>query len=56
MIAATLVHEFAHIAGAPGGVSHAAEKAADQCGFKPQYDPTILGSVEELGKYIEKIA
>lgn len=56
MIAATIIHEFAHIAGAPGGVSHAAEKAADKCGFKPQYNPTILGSIEKLGKYLEQLA
>ncbi len=56
MIAATLVHEYAHIAGAPGGASHAAEKAADMCGFKPQYDPTILGSIEKLSKDLERLA
>ncbi len=56
MIAATIVHEFAHIAGAHGGASHAAEKAADMCGFKPQYDPTILGSIKQLGEYLETIA
>lgn len=56
MIAATIVHELAHVAGAPGGASHAAEKAADKCGFKPQYDPTILGSINSLGKYLESIA
>ncbi len=56
MIAATIVHEFAHIAGAPGGASHAAEKAADMCGFKPQYDPTILGSIKQLGAYLENLA
>ncbi len=56
MIAATIVHELAHVAGAPGGASHAAEKATDKCGFKPQYDPTILGSINSLGKYLESIA
>lgn len=56
MIAATLVHEFAHIAGAPGGNSHAAEKAADKCGFKPQYNPLILGSIDALGKHLENLA
>ena len=56
MIAATIVHEFAHIAGAPGGASHAAEKAADMCGFKPQYNPAILGSIKQLGAYLEKLA
>lgn len=56
MIAATIIHEFAHVAGAPGGMDHSAEKAADTCGFKPQYNPTIMGSLEDLGKYIERIA
>ena len=56
MVAATIVHEFAHIAGAPGGVSHAAEKAADMCGFKPQYNPAILGSIKQLGAYLESLA
>lgn len=56
MIAATIVHEFAHIAGAPGGASHAAEKAADRCGFKPQYNPTIIGSIKQLGAHLERLA
>lgn len=56
MVAATIVHEFAHIGGAPGGTSHDAEKAVEKCGFKPQYDPTILGSIKQLGYYLEKIA
>ena len=56
MIAATIVHEFAHIAGAPGGASHAAEKAADMCGFKSQYNPAILGSIKQLGAYLEQLA
>lgn len=56
MVAATIVHEYAHIGGAPGGASHAAEKAADKCGFKPQYNPRILGSIKQLGAYLEKLA
>jgi len=56
MIAATIVHEFAHIAGAPGGASHKAEKAADKCGFGPQYNPKIMGSIRELGVHLESIA
>lgn len=56
MVAATIVHEFAHIAGAPGGASHAAEKAADMCGFKLQYNPAILGSIKQLGAYLENLA
>ncbi|NOY84928.1 MAG: hypothetical protein GXO96_08955 [Nitrospirae bacterium] len=56
MVAATIMHEFAHIGGAPGGASHSAEKAADMCGFKQQYNPTILGSIKQLGAYLEKLA
>lgn len=56
MIAATIVHELAHAAGAPGGSSHAAEKAADKCGFKPQYNPNIVGSVYELSQFIQRMA
>src|SRR6185295_4550335 len=47
MVGATLVHELAHVAGAPGGGSHAAERAAHECGFVPQYNPTIIGSLQE---------
>jgi hypothetical protein len=53
MVAATLVHEFAHIGGAPGGASKDAEKAADECYFDPQYDPTIMGSLDRLGQYLQ---
>ena len=56
MIAATIIHEFAHIGGAPGGASHDAEKAASKCGFKPQYNPLIMGSIKDLGVYLEKIS
>ena len=56
MIAATIVHELAHVAGAPGGTSHAAEKATNVCGFKPQYNPNIIGSLDQLGKHLEKLA
>lgn len=56
LVAATIVHECAHVAGAPGGASHAAEKAVDVCGFKPQYDPAILGSIKRLGVYLESMA
>lgn len=52
MIAATMCHELAHAAGAPGGASHAAELAADRCYFGDQYDSTILGSVDGLYRYL----
>jgi hypothetical protein len=56
MIGATIVHELAHIGGAPGGVSHAAERAAHECGFRPQYDPIILGTLRSLAGLLERIA
>ena len=56
MVAATVVHELAHVGGAPGGASHAAEKAADECSFQPQYDPTILGELRQLGTALETLA
>lgn len=56
MVAATIVHEFAHIGGAPGGTSHAAEKSTDMCGFKQQYDPLLIGSIKQLGAYLENAA
>jgi len=56
MIAATIVHEVAHTGGAPGGASHQAERAVDRCGFGNQYDPTILGSVRDLSRYLQTYA
>jgi len=55
-VAATIVHEFAHIAGAPGGTSKSAEKSVKMCGFNLQYDKNIQGSIKTLGEYLEKIA
>jgi hypothetical protein len=46
MVAATVIHEMAHVAGAPGGDSHMAERAVDKCGFHDEYDPRLLGSLE----------
>ena len=54
MIAATLCHELAHAAGAPGGASHAAELAAKRCYFGDQYDSTILGSVDTIYRYLRE--
>src|SRR3990172_1047554 len=56
LVAATILHELAHVAGAPGGASHAAEKANDRCGFKLQYDPAIMVSIQQLGSYLERLA
>lgn len=56
MIGATIVHEFAHIGGAPGGASHKAERAVRECGFIPQYDPDIRGSLQLLASFMERMA
>jgi hypothetical protein len=45
-IAATLVHELAHVNGAPGGEeSKAAESTLPQCGFDDKYNPATVGMV-----------
>ena len=47
VIAATLVHELAHVNGAPGGWtdSKAAESTLPPCGFDDQYNPAMVGSI-----------
>jgi hypothetical protein len=55
-IAATIVHEFAHIGGAPGWPSPAAEQALPKCGFGLQYDPAILGSIESVAQMLARMA
>ena len=47
VIAATLVHELAHVNGAPGGWtdSKAAESTLPPCGFEDQYNPAMVGSI-----------
>ena len=43
-IAATLVHELAHVNGAPGGmVSKAAEATLPPCGFEDKFNPAAVG-------------
>jgi hypothetical protein len=43
-IAATLVHELAHVNGAPGGMeSKAAESTLPPCGFDDKYNPATVG-------------
>jgi hypothetical protein len=43
-IAATLVHELAHINGAPGGMdSKAAEATLPPCGFDDMFNPATVG-------------
>jgi hypothetical protein len=41
--AATIVHEMAHVNGAPGGSSTAAEDAMTPCGLKGLVDPNAVG-------------
>lgn len=40
---ATIVHEMAHVNGAPGGLSMAAENALAPCGLKGLVDPHAVG-------------
>jgi hypothetical protein len=45
-IAATLVHELAHVNGAPGGMeSKDAESTLPPCGFDDKYNPATVGAV-----------
>jgi hypothetical protein len=44
-VAATLVHEFAHINGAPS-TTHQAEGTLKCCGFRALEDPRIIGSAD----------
>jgi hypothetical protein len=54
MIAATLVHELAHIGGAPGGASTDAEDAVGACYFRaPVYRPWITGSIQDIADQLE---
>jgi hypothetical protein len=44
--AATIVHELAHLNGAPGGTSHAAELRVKECHMQSPngpYDPSVQG-------------
>jgi hypothetical protein len=45
-IAGTLVHELAHVNGAPGGTdSKQAESTLPPCGFEDTYNPATVGAV-----------
>jgi hypothetical protein len=44
-VAATLVHELAHVNGAPGGRDHSAEHVLTRCLLAGLHDPHILGEV-----------
>jgi hypothetical protein len=46
--AATIVHELAHLNGAPGGASHSAEHTVRACGMRSPggpYDPNVVGKL-----------
>jgi hypothetical protein len=45
-VAATLVHELAHVNGAPGGDSAEAESTLICCGLKKLFHPDIVGRLE----------
>jgi hypothetical protein len=50
VVAATIIHELAHVAGAPGGLSKTAEATLQQCGFSDQWDSTVQGAAERAGR------
>jgi hypothetical protein len=50
VLAATIVHELAHVNGAPGRPSKAAESTLPSCGFRDQYDSDIEGMVLRAGR------
>jgi hypothetical protein len=54
-VAATLVHEFAHVNGASGS-THDAEATLPKCGFGGLYDPTIIGLVPSQEENDTRIA
>ena len=51
--AAAILHELAHVAGAPGRredpKSNAAEKSLIYCGLRKYYDPKALGAIDAYG-------
>jgi hypothetical protein len=51
-VVATIVHELAHVDGAPGTLakrrSNAAERTLKHCLLGPQFDPNIFGVLEEM--------
>ncbi|HEY2787682.1 MAG TPA: hypothetical protein VGJ05_22180 [Fimbriiglobus sp.] len=46
-VAATLVHELAHVNGALGGNSPEAESMLNCCGFRALFRPGVVGAVEQ---------
>lgn len=55
MIAATLVHEAAHAAGAPGN-THDAERAVKKCGFDAEYDPMLMSNLELFSNLLSRMS
>ena len=43
VVAATIVHELAHVNGAPGAPSSMAEGSLNSCGFGDQFNPNAVG-------------
>src|SRR5262245_18417027 len=50
VVAATIIHELAHVAGAPGGLSKTAEGSLLKCGYTDQWDSTVVGAAERAGR------
>ncbi len=48
-VAATLIHELAHVDGAPGGNNHAAEATLRQCLLRNLENPNIMGMFNPAG-------
>jgi hypothetical protein len=44
-VAATIVHELAHVNGAPGGSSPLAESMLNCCGFRAHFRPGVVGAI-----------
>lgn len=55
MAAATIIHELAHVAGAPGGNSHMAERAVKKCGFDAEYDPKAVGTLDHFANSLARL-
>lgn len=55
VVAATIVHEMAHVAGAPGGSSRSAEDSLNRCGLGTQFDPSAVGVLEQFSNYLGRM-
>ena len=58
VVTASLIHELAHVAGAPrykeDPTSHLAEEALKYCLFPSQYDPSAVGALERFRQLADK--